>query len=90
MVETARRERQPVPSFILNRPKLALGLDFYYEAFHNLCTERQVGQHGIFGLSWSVIQNYADHYELDFEEGEKFHYLISKMDNAYCERSNTK
>jgi hypothetical protein len=85
-----RRERQPVPDFILNRPKLAIGLDFYYEAFHNLCSERKMGQHGIFGLSWSTIQRYADHYELDFEEAEKFHYLISKMDIAYCNWSNKK
>jgi hypothetical protein len=83
-------ERTAIPDFILNKPKLAMGLEFYYEAFNNLCSERQMGEHGVFGLSWSIIQRYADHYELDFEEGEKFHYLISKMDIAYCNRSNKK
>lgn len=52
------------------------------EAFWNLNTERQIGEH-VSSIPWSKIQQYADHYELGFEEAEKFHNIIRKVDDAF-------
>ena len=69
----------------MSRPKLAIGLGFYLDAFWDLCTER-VYSEVIVNLSWSKIQQYADHYEMDFEDAEQFHYIIKKIDNAYVKQ----
>lgn len=85
---------KPLPDFLLKkrakkRPKLAFGLDFFYEAFWNLCTER-VFNEVILNIAWSKIQEYADYWEMDFEESEQFHYLMKKMDDAYVKNMRKK
>lgn len=67
---------------IKNKPKLAIGLDFYYQAFNRLCTERPPSE-SIASIPWSKIQMYAEHYGMDFEEAERFHIYMSRMDDAY-------
>lgn len=63
-----------------------MGLEFFYNAFFTLCTER-VFNESVLGIAWSKIQQYADHYEMDFEEAERFHIYMSAMDHAYCKQT---
>lgn len=83
-----RNSKQALPEWLIkkreSRPSLAMGLEFYYNAFWNLCTER-VFHEVVLGLAWSKIQEYADYYEMDFKDAEKFHYIIKKMDTAYVQ-----
>lgn len=67
-----------------------MGMVFYYNAFFNLNTERHFDGKIVNSLSWYSVQRYAEHYELDFNESEIFHFLIEKMDNAYCEEIHKK
>jgi hypothetical protein len=87
--DQCRNSRQKLPNWLIEKrrlkPRLAFGLDFFYEAFWNLCTER-VFNEVVLNLAWSKIQEYADYYGMDFEESEQFHYLIKKMDEAYVKQ----
>jgi hypothetical protein len=87
MIESqCRNAKKPIPDWLRkkreSKPKLAFGLDFFYEAFWNLCTER-VFNEVVLNIAWSKVQEYADYYGMDFEEAEQFHYLIKRMDEAY-------
>lgn len=62
-----------------------MGLNFFYEAYLKLCTER-VFHEVCLSISWSKIQQYADYYGMDFEESERFHIYMSAMDEAYCKQ----
>lgn len=83
-----KNQKQPLPQWLVerrrNKPELAFGLNFYYEAFFNIGTDRMPSQ-GVWNISWSSIQRYADHFEMDFEQSEKLHFLIARMDDSYIE-----
>lgn len=89
----AKNAGKPIPDWILkkrmNRPELGFGLSFYYNAFFDIGSERPPSQ-TVWNIAWSSIQRYADHYEMDFEQAEKLHFIIRKMDNAYIEFMNDK
>jgi hypothetical protein len=89
----AKNAKKPLPEWLVkkraSKPKLAFGLDFYYNAFWTLCTER-VFSEVVLHLAWSKIQMYADYWEMDFDDAEQFHYLMKKMDDAYVENMRVK
>lgn len=58
------------------------GFQFYFDAFQELSTSRQVGM-GLGPIPFTAIAEYFRIYELsDFEE---FAYLIRRMDNVFLE-----
>lgn len=82
--------KQPIPDWLSSkrviRPSLNSSLSFYYKAFFELCSEREISE-VCSSLKWSSIQRYAEYYELEFEQSETFIFLIQKMDNAYVRKS---
>ena len=52
---------------MLNRPELMPGLKFYFDAFNELCTERQLGM-AVGLIPWSKIMEYGKHYDLEHYE----------------------
>lgn len=91
LIKQAKNTRRPIPEFIIeryrNKPSLGVGLDFYLKAFFDLNTERD-HSNGYPPIPWSKIQMYADHYEMNFDDTEKFHLVMRSLDNAYCEKKN--
>lgn len=81
----AAKRRGDIPDFLKNCPQLEEGLDLFWDAFGVLSTERQIGQ-GVMGpIPWSKIMQYADRYELDFDQAERMVAYIRAMDKVYAE-----
>lgn len=76
--------RQPLPEAIANAPTLYLGLDFYFRAFLDLNTCRDMGM-GRGPLPWTALVQYAGEMGLTGEDKEDFLYLLQKVDNDYLE-----
>jgi len=74
--------RRPIPDRINNAPRLTLGLEFYYAAFNDLSTCRDVGM-GMGPIPWTEVQAYADSYGLSEDESDDLHVLMALMDKAF-------
>lgn len=74
--------RQPIPDRIKDAPTLFVGLEFYYTAFTELSTCREMGM-AMGPIPWTEVQAYADTYELSEDESEDLHVLIAMMDEVF-------
>ena len=73
---------------MVNKPKLALGLVFYLNAFYDLDTERSIADAQ--PIPWSKIVQYGHYHALGEEGTEDLLYLIRTADNAYLRRAAEK
>ena len=69
---------------IPERPQLMTGLDFYYDAFFQLGTTRQIG-FGVSFISWLNIQQFAMMCELDTIQTYFLHRVVATLDPIYVE-----
>ena len=74
----------PLPDMILNEPALFHGLEFYYAAFMDLTTCRAQGM-GEGPISWTVIADYCNAFDIHGEQREDMFYFIRAMDSTYLE-----
>jgi len=72
------------PDRITNKPKLATGLVFFFDAFYDLDTERSTVN--LDPIPWSKIVAYGQYHGLGTEGIEDLLYLIREADNAYLRR----
>lgn len=79
----------PLPDTIANAPELGPGLDFFYMAFLDLTSCRELG-HAVGPISWLTIQRYAEVYEVEGEQREDLFYYVQGMDDAYLKRAAAK
>lgn len=84
MLEQARLNRTPIPDRILNKPILAVGLQFYLTAFVELSSCRPVGM-AEGRIPWTAVREYALHCGLDEIEFDILWELITRVDAAYLE-----
>ena len=62
------------------------GFDFYFEAFEELSTTRQIGM-AVGPIPFTAIVDYFNIYQLsDFDE---FSYVMRRMDKIYLENNNS-
>ena len=83
------RMKVPVPDKIANKPYLDRGLDFYYNTFFELSTDRPVNN-TVGQIPFSVILSYCRYYNFTYEETSDFLYLIRKIDSAYIQYMSEK
>lgn len=77
------REGRPLPKKIRNAPELILGLEFYYNAFEDLSSCRELG-FGVGPIPWTAMKDYCHEYDITGDDDlEDFFYFIRQMDNAY-------
>lgn len=88
IIEQAVRNRQPLPDAIANAPVLLFGLDFYFRAFMDLNTCRDVGM-GRGPIPWVDLNTYADSMDLAGDDKEVFLYLLQKVDDQYLAWAKT-
>ncbi len=89
ILRQVKRMKGPIPDKIANKPILAKGLYFYFNAFHELSTDRPVG-YTMGQIPYSSILSYCKYYTFDYEETSDFLYLIRKIDSAYIEYKDKK
>lgn len=83
--QQAKLAGDPLPDRIKNKPRLRSGLSFYYQAFLDLDTERDLSA-GAQQIPWSAIVKYAAHCDCDQIESEEMEYLVRYLDNIQLER----
>lgn len=89
ILEQARKNNLPIPSKILNAPRLQTGMAFYYMAFNDLSTCRAVGM-SPGPIPWTAIREYAIQYDLDEVDFETLVIVINHMDVVFLEHLNKK
>lgn len=79
------RIRGKAPEKFTNEPELRWGLQLYYDAFHDLDTERSHGM-GWTRIPWSSIIRYAEFHRLTEDQTERLLVHVRDMDRAYIAR----
>lgn len=83
-IEAAIEKGRPLPEWYLDEPELIPGDDFFLSAFHQLSTERQIGD--VPGsIPWSKIVQYSDRRGLEPDVSVLLEHVIMRMDSAYIQ-----
>jgi len=77
---------QRVPDKIKNAPELSPGNEFWWGAFMDLTSERQVGM-AEGPIPWSAINLWGNALSFELSEGDRcdLHHVLGRMDKAYLE-----
>lgn len=86
----AEKDESEIPDSLLNEPELLPGLDLYYEAFWELCPDRQMGMSGVGPIPYSSIRDYCLDWELNEELTLNMKKLVRKMDGMFLEWQENK
>ena len=66
----------------MKAPELLLGLDFVYQAFEELSSDRAVGM--VIGpLPWSSVDRFCERHGIIGDFRDEFEQLLRAMDTAY-------
>lgn len=65
-----------------------LGLDFYYSAFWDLASDRNMG-FGVGPIPWSSMIKYCEVYNIWEDEQNRFITLVKGMDLVYLDIANS-
>jgi len=79
VVRKAKRKRQPLPDWYLDKPQLVVGEDFFLRAFWALATEKVMGS----PIPHSKIVEYGERCGLDPAISEVLTIVIWKLDRTY-------
>jgi len=90
IIEQCVRNRVPLPSKIQNAPEILAGLDFYYTAFMDMTSCRELGYGQVGPVSWLTIQRYCEVYGIEGESREDMFYHVHKLDRTYLDWIETK
>lgn len=74
---------EPLPKRIAERPELFLGLALYYNAWHDLDSERQVNDAGVGRIPITAMLTYAKAFGLSTDQTSDLCRYLRQMDAAY-------
>ena len=74
----------------MNAPKLRQGLELFYGAFWDLSTERQIGFGAVGQIPTTKIDEWADRYELNWNQREALKACVRKMDRTFISHVSEK
>ncbi len=84
----SRLERgQEVPDAFYQQPEVFQPYMFYWTAFHELGSERQIGM-GVGPIPRSAIKAYAEEFEIFGDDFDKFLSIIRTLDSEYLSLVN--
>ncbi len=72
----------PIPEPLDSMPELEPGLVFYWYAFWELSTDRQIGM-SEGPIPWSSMHRWCQYHEILGDEFDRFVIMIKHMDAAY-------
>lgn len=82
--ELASKTGQKLPDKILNKPRLLVGLDFYWRAFWECSTDRDIGM-AEGPIPWSSMDRWALRHEIEGDDFDRMVLILKAMDAAYIE-----
>lgn len=89
LIDQARKNRQKVPQAIADAPVLAPGLQFYYDTFVTLSTDRSVGMGEGF-IPWTAVEKFATRYSFSEDDLTLTWAILHAMDAEYLDYRNKK
>jgi hypothetical protein len=82
IIKQANQQRKALPDKIANAPVLGLGLDFYWEAFLLLSSERS----GESAIPWTAMQAYAFEIGItDVDDRQDFYFILREIDLKFID-----
>ncbi len=72
----------PVPEALEDKPELEQGLAFYWYAFWQLSTDRQLGM-SEGPIPWSAIDRWSQRHDIDGDEFDRLVIMLKHMDVVY-------
>lgn len=73
------------PKWFFDKPELLPGQEFYINSFDRLSTTRSFGQGAVGRIPWTAVTQYAQAFELDWNEYLLFQEIILLLDTLYVE-----
>lgn len=80
--EQMRVNKMPAPKWIEEKPELLPGLEFYWKAFWELSTCRQVTT-AEGPIPWDAMYFWAEKHDINDEEFDRFVTVLKNVDNDY-------
>lgn len=81
--EQMRINKMPPPKWIEEKPGLKIGLEFYWKAFWELATCRQISNGAEGPIPWLSMKEYANHFEIRDDDFDRFVLVLKAVDTAY-------
>tara|TARA_R110000772_G_scaffold136315_1_gene245036 strand:- start:762 stop:1001 length:240 start_codon:yes stop_codon:yes gene_type:complete len=73
-----------------NAPELGVGLELFYNGFHDLSTCRSLGFGAMSGIPWTAVSEYCDQLGLTADLRDDMHHHVRSMDETYLAFVNKK
>jgi len=80
----ADKDESQIPDPLLNEPELLPGLNLYFDAFWELCPDRQLGM-SVGPIPYTSIRQYCIDWNLNEELTFNMKKLVRKLDLVYLE-----
>lgn len=77
-----------LPPQFKNAPAIQFGNELYQRAFLDLSSCRQIAEYGEGPISWKLINEWCDRYNIDPDTREDLQYVIPQVDAKYLEFRN--
>lgn len=89
ILQQALKMKAPIPDKILQYEELLPGLEFYLEAYLDLCSDKQFG-FGEGPVPWSAIDTYAKRYDIEGDDFDRLVNVIRAADAQILEAKQKK
>lgn len=84
MRDQAKQNKVPLPRWLIEKPEIPLGLEFYYRAFVDLSTCRVVGM-SEGRIPWTAVNDYSIRNSLSDQDALDLWEVVAKLDMVYLE-----
>jgi len=88
IIEQARKMGMPLPDSIIDKPSLVNGLEFYWKAFSDLSSDRDIGM-GEGPIPWSAIHQWGTRNKIWGDDFERLTMIIRGMDEVYLNKRSS-
>ena len=85
----ARKQNMPVPDKIKNAPELNIGLMFYWKAYQDLTSDRDVGM-GVGPIPWLSMDSWGARNRVRGDDFERLVAILKDMDATFMEHNSRK
>ena len=89
IIAQAKKMKMPLPERIKNKPKILVGLEFYWRAFDDLSGDRDVGM-GVGPIPWRAIHDWALRNRVWGDDFERLVMVIRGLDAVFMEKQGAK
>ena len=79
----------PLPERIRNKPTLRIGLEFYWKAYRDLTSDRDIGM-GVGPIPWQAMNNWGIRNHVYGDDFERLVITLQGLDKVFMDRQGKK